>query len=241
VNMAEHSEGRTDGGSGAASSPVFVDNSGGRRRRWRRLGWALGAAGGGYALVVAVSMIGGNSEAPWGVLIPGSGEGSGAARVVPEPAEDDGQLTPGAASGHISGEPRPGASDPAAVARFADEARVPRTSPQPAPGARASAGPDTGSGTGKAPAGGTKGSKGGATTGGSGGATPTPGRPSAEPTGGGAATGSTGAPTEPGTEPSSDPTASSGPSPQGGLLDRIVDQLGGGAATSGGAATAGGA
>jgi hypothetical protein len=224
VNMAEHSEGRPDGGSSTVS-PVFVDNSGGRRRRWRRLGWALGAAGGGYALVVAVSMIGGNSDAPWGVLIPRSGDGSGAARVVPEPADGKGELTPGTATGQGSGQPSPGASDQAAVARFADEARVPRTSPRPAPGARASAGPDTG----KTPA---RGGKGG-TTGGTGGTTPPPGNPPAEPTGG-AATGSTGAPTEPGTEPTPEPTASSGPSPQGGLLDRIVDQLDGGAATAAG-------
>ncbi|MCH6160570.1 hypothetical protein [Streptomyces marispadix] len=216
--MAEHSEGRPDGG-GSTASPVFVDSSGGRRRRWRRLGWALGAAGGGYALVLAVSMIGGNSDAPWGVLIPGSGDGSGAARVVPEPAGDDGKSTPGAATGRSSGEPAPGVSAPAAVTRFVDEARVPRKSPQPAPGARASAGSDPE----RTPA---RGNEGGTTTGGTGGATPTPGNPPAEPTGG-VATGSTGAPTEPGTEPTSEPTASSGPSPQGGLLDRIVDQLAG--------------
>jgi hypothetical protein len=222
--MTRESTGLPDG----SSVPVFVDNSGGRRRIWRRLGWALGAAGGGYALVVAMTVAGGNSDAPWGVLIPSDGGKPGAARVVPEPGDETRKFLPEAEAEAepVEPGPSPSASAPAA-ARFADKARVPRISPETEPGARASAGADTK----KAPV---RGGEGGTTTGGTGGTRPKPGNPSAEPTDG-QATGSTGAPTEPGTEPTAEPTASSGPTPQGGLLDQIIDRFdGGGAATAGG-------
>ncbi len=218
--MDEHSVGRPDGG----TAPVFVDSSGGRRRTWRRLGWAMGAAGGGYALVVALSVIGGNSDAPWGVLIPGGDDKSGAARVVPEQDDDAQRQLPGASPSGTD-EPSPGASAPAG-ASGADGARTPATSSKASPGTRAT----SGAGGTKAPADG-GGSKGGAsgTDGGTGGTGSTPADPPAEPAAGGGtgSTGGGGTPSDPTTEPG-EPTPSESPSSQGGILDQVIDQLGGG-------------
>ncbi|GGO57528.1 hypothetical protein GCM10012287_53630 [Streptomyces daqingensis] len=228
--MAEHSEGQQAGG----AAPVFVDNSGGRRRTWRRLGLAMGMAGGGYALVVAVSVIGGSSDAPWGVLIPGSGDGgSGAVRVVPEREEDAREQAPGASAGTAA--PEASASAPSAPAG-ADRPRT-QGSPdkeQPADGPATAAEGKTSATRGKAASGTSGGSAGsGGTSGGQGGSAPTPDSPPAEAGAGGAAgSADGGTPDEPGDgqggqEPSEPPSG-------GGLLEDILGPvLGGGASATG--------
>ncbi|WP_329598374.1 hypothetical protein OIE43_25825 [Streptomyces pseudovenezuelae] len=60
-------EGRP-GGDGAAEGsdgPVFVDESGRRSRRYRRIGIAVGLACAVYAVVIVVTLLSGNSNAPW--------------------------------------------------------------------------------------------------------------------------------------------------------------------------------
>ncbi|WP_139140747.1 hypothetical protein [Streptomyces abyssalis] len=216
--MAERSEGQPEGG----TAPVFVDNSGGRRRRWRRLGLALGAVGGGYALVVAVTVAGGNSEAPWGVLIPGDGDSPRATRVIPERDDEAQKELPGA-DASPSGEPSPGGSvTPGASG--ADDARVPGSSSESSPAARPSGKKAPAQDASKSGGAGVK--KGG--QGGTSGAKP----PAGSANGGSGSTGSTGStgggtPAEPGPDPSESPE-SPDPSPQGGILDQILDQLGGG-------------
>ncbi|NEY37066.1 hypothetical protein GTU99_33980 [Streptomyces sp. PRKS01-65] len=48
-----------------SDGPVFVDESGRRVRRFRRLGIAVGIACAVYAAVMAATLLSGNSEAPW--------------------------------------------------------------------------------------------------------------------------------------------------------------------------------
>lgn len=65
-------EGRIEGGAPAGDSggessdgPVFVDESGRRSRRFRRIGMAVGLACAVYAVVIVVTLLSGNSNAPW--------------------------------------------------------------------------------------------------------------------------------------------------------------------------------
>ncbi|NBE53033.1 hypothetical protein GUY60_16715, partial [Streptomyces sp. YC537] len=51
--------------------PVFVDESGGRSRRLRRIGWLVGVACAVYAGVLGVTLLSGTSDAPW---MPGLGK-----------------------------------------------------------------------------------------------------------------------------------------------------------------------
>ncbi|MEV8566590.1 hypothetical protein AB0436_13605 [Streptomyces sp. NPDC051322] len=59
-----------DGQAGLPEGPVFVDESGRRSRKYRRVGWALGVCCACYAVMLVVTVVGGNSTAPW-LLIPG--------------------------------------------------------------------------------------------------------------------------------------------------------------------------
>ncbi|WP_157977457.1 hypothetical protein [Streptomyces triticisoli] len=54
-----------------ADRPVFVDESGRRSRRFRRLGMAVGLACAVYAVVIVVTLLSGNAAAPW-VPLPGA-------------------------------------------------------------------------------------------------------------------------------------------------------------------------
>jgi hypothetical protein len=188
-------------------APVFVDNSGARRRTWRRLGMAMGVAGGGYALAVAVSVIGGNSDAPW-VLIPDGGAGkSDSVRVVPRPADDtDGRIPAAKAEAGADGQPSASASASSTneAERTASSAGSP--SPRESAGARTKAAPP--------------GDRGGNDARGSGGGQGNAPSAPAEPTQGGTSSPS------PGGSAGQDPEPTPGPS-ESGLLDGVLDQLGG--------------
>ncbi|MFD9429307.1 hypothetical protein [Streptomyces sp. NPDC060002] len=63
-----------------AGTPVFVDESGRRSRRLRLLGVAVGVACAVYALVIVVTLVSGNSSAPW-LPLPGLGGDTPAGKV----------------------------------------------------------------------------------------------------------------------------------------------------------------
>ncbi|MER5973876.1 hypothetical protein ABT112_29895 [Streptomyces sp. NPDC002055] len=69
--------------------PVFVDSSGRRRRKLRRIGWILGAGCAGYAAVLVYSLLGGNAGAPW-LLIPGADDDKPRDAVVTSPEKGAG-------------------------------------------------------------------------------------------------------------------------------------------------------
>ena len=77
---------------GDEPDPVFVDSSGGRRRLLRKFGWLVGVASLGYAVVLGVSLAGGDAGAP-DVLIPGP-EKKASDKVDPSPSKS-GTSTPG--------------------------------------------------------------------------------------------------------------------------------------------------
>lgn len=62
-----------EGGQSEPGGPVFVDSSGRRGRKLRRLGWLLGSVCACFATVLGVSLAGGHADAPW-LLIPGRDE-----------------------------------------------------------------------------------------------------------------------------------------------------------------------
>ncbi|WP_323180992.1 hypothetical protein [Streptomyces sp. NBC_01142] len=155
-----------------SDGPVFVDESGRRSKKFRRLGWVLAIACACYAVTLVAALVGGNSTAPW---LPGIGQSgekqtdkveiqpapSDPAAVVatpggtpgtPAPTDSTGALLPqpsaGAPSGAAGGlpaEPGPAASGSASAKPPADGGK-PDPGPPPAstaPGGGGSApGPD---------------------------------------------------------------------------------------------------
>lgn len=186
----------------------------------------MGVAGGGYALVLAASVIGGHSDAPW-VLIPGKGDDrSGSVRVVPQPDDDADKGIPGAdADAGPNEQASPGTSPSATGADGARSWAGPGDAP---PSAGESSRPDaketplggSGSGAGKG-AGGSKGKPN---------VPPPPATSPGPSTGGGGST-----PPENPSEPAPEPTPSTGTDNGGGLLGGILDQLGGGSPAAGAA------
>lgn len=134
----------------AADRPVFVDESGRRSRRFRRIGMAIALACGIYAVVIVATLLSGNSNAPW-LPVPGQQENPPAGQVdsPPLPAESAPASHPGATA--PSGTPTAGgttvpSSGPSA---FRPEATAgtgrPGTSAEPTPKAtRTAPAPDTG-------------------------------------------------------------------------------------------------
>jgi len=184
----------------------------------------MGVAGGGYALVLAASVIGGHSDAPW-VLIPGKGDDrSGSVRVVPQPSDDSDTGIPAADAEAGPGEQASPGTSPSATG--ADGARSWAGSGDASPSAGKSSGPNTK----ETPLGDSGAGKG---AGGSKGKPNVPPAPATSPdpaTGGGGST-----PTENPSEPAPEPTPSTGTDNGGGLLGGILDQLGGGSPAAGAA------
>ncbi|MEU0071353.1 hypothetical protein ABZ027_17670 [Streptomyces sp. NPDC006332] len=63
-----------------SDGPVFVDESGRRSRLYRRIGIAVGFACAVYAVVIVVTLLSGNSNAPW-LPVPGQDERKPAGKV----------------------------------------------------------------------------------------------------------------------------------------------------------------
>ncbi len=63
--MIRAAKGGPAGGAESSDGPVFVDESGRRSRRFRRLGMAVGIACAVYAVVIVATLLSGNSNAPW--------------------------------------------------------------------------------------------------------------------------------------------------------------------------------
>lgn len=77
-----------DSGSEGSDGPVFVDESGRRSRRFRRIGMAVGLACAVYAVVIVVTLLSGNSNAPWlPVTGPKDDAPAGKVDTSPVPAE----------------------------------------------------------------------------------------------------------------------------------------------------------
>ncbi|WP_229864674.1 hypothetical protein [Streptomyces djakartensis] len=140
----------------AADRPVFVDESGRRSRRFRRIGMAVALACGVYAVVIVATLLSGNSNAPW-LPVPGQKEDQPAGQVdtppQPEqsaPSAGTGATTPGSTpTTDEVGAPSPGVSAgrPAAPAAPADAADPGRrgTTAKPSPTTtRTSPAPGTG-------------------------------------------------------------------------------------------------
>ncbi|MFI6933465.1 hypothetical protein [Streptomyces sp. NPDC050287] len=114
-----------DGGQEGSDGPVFVDESGRRSRRFRRMGIAVGLACGVYAVVIVVTLLSGNSNAPW-LPVPGQQQDKPADKVDSPPlpaasALPSGTggvpLAPGRTAGRGSATaPTPGVTAPGATA-----------------------------------------------------------------------------------------------------------------------------
>ncbi|MFF4898270.1 hypothetical protein [Streptomyces sp. NPDC001068] len=97
---------RPTGAPEVSDAPVFVDESGRRSRRFRRIGTAVGLACAVYAVVIVVTLLSGSSDAPW-LPVPGQNHDRPAGRVdgPPRPARssdssgDDGPVAGPAVSG----------------------------------------------------------------------------------------------------------------------------------------------
>jgi hypothetical protein len=110
------------GGPAMAARPVFVDPSGRRQRRVRRLGWLLVIPAAGYAALLLSAAIGGPSVHSPYLPLPAAGEhGAGSATARPS-APDTAGRTPAA----------PGSVSPTARATAGG---VPAAGPAPRPSA----------------------------------------------------------------------------------------------------------
>jgi hypothetical protein len=114
VQQAKDAPGVQDGSDG----PVFVDESGRRSRRFRRLGILVGIACAVYAVVIVATLLSGNSNAPW-LPVPGQQDDTPAGKV--EASASDGTApapgvspTPGASASATdpgtSADPKPSTS-----------------------------------------------------------------------------------------------------------------------------------
>ncbi|MFJ3227206.1 hypothetical protein ACIPJS_28220 [Streptomyces sp. NPDC086783] len=85
------------GGADGSDGPVFVDESGRRGRTFRRLGVLVGLACAVYAVVIGVTLLSGNSNAPW-LPVPARQDDPPAGRVDTPPRPVDDADPPGAGS-----------------------------------------------------------------------------------------------------------------------------------------------
>ncbi|MFE3856019.1 hypothetical protein ACFXPN_33405 [Streptomyces griseorubiginosus] len=77
-----------DSGSEGSDGPVFVDESGRRSRRFRRIGMAVGLACAVYAVVIVVTLLSGNSNAPW-LPVTGPKDDAPAGKVDTSPVPEE--------------------------------------------------------------------------------------------------------------------------------------------------------
>lgn len=94
-------------GGESSDGPVFVDESGRRSRRFRRIGMAVGLACAVYAVVIVATLLSGNSDAPWLPVEGPKKQPAGQVDTPPLPAESAPQPT---ATGSVSPGTSPTAS-----------------------------------------------------------------------------------------------------------------------------------
>ncbi|MFJ8544547.1 hypothetical protein ACIRFH_21440 [Streptomyces sp. NPDC093586] len=142
--------------SDGSDGPVFVDESGRRSRRFRRIGIAVGGACAVYAVVIVATLLSGNSNAPW-LPVPGQEQGKPAGQVDTTPLPSQPALP--SASGSAAPRTSPSAGAGVTTAPGADAprpgtsatAKQPGGSADPAPSSTATeAGPKPGGGGGTA-------------------------------------------------------------------------------------------
>ncbi|GGJ18393.1 hypothetical protein [Streptomyces brasiliensis] len=100
--------GSPHGGQDGSDGPVFVDESGRRSRRFRRLGMAVGTACAVYAVVIVATLLSGSSDAPW-LPVPGQNGDKPASQVDSPPLPAQSATPSGSAS--ASPGPTPTTSD----------------------------------------------------------------------------------------------------------------------------------
>ncbi|MEU6541705.1 hypothetical protein [Streptomyces sp. NPDC046859] len=135
LRAAKDAPGTPEGSDG----PVFVDETGRRSRRFRRLGMAVALACAVYAVVIVATLLSGNSDAPW-VPVEGPREKpAGQVDTSPLPAEsvtapsETSDVSPGASPSASAGESLlPGTGGTASGASA--DAQDPAGSGQPKPG-----------------------------------------------------------------------------------------------------------
>ncbi|MCX4575301.1 hypothetical protein OHB41_19335 [Streptomyces sp. NBC_01571] len=86
----------------SSDGPVFVDESGRRSRRFRRLGILVGVACAVYAVVIVATLLSGNSNAPW-LPVPGQEDDPPAGQVHTSPLPTDSVKPSDAGSGVTPG------------------------------------------------------------------------------------------------------------------------------------------
>ncbi|MER5212925.1 hypothetical protein ABT063_20690 [Streptomyces sp. NPDC002838] len=138
------------GGQDGSDGPVFVDESGRRSRRFRRIGMVVGLACAVYAVVIVATLLSGNSNAPW-LPVPGQEEAQPAGKVETSPQPEE--SAPPSATGGVPPGPTPTAGEGTALIPDADATAPgtttspdrPGTSPDPkASPTRTAPGPGTG-------------------------------------------------------------------------------------------------
>ncbi|MFF5967393.1 hypothetical protein ACFY64_27435 [Streptomyces collinus] len=117
------------GAEAAADRPVFVDESGRRSRRYRRIGMAVALVCGAYAVVIVATLMSGNSNAPW----------------LPVPTKDDNPPAGQVDTPSLPAESAP-TTDTGATAPGSTPATGQATAPAPGPSAAA---PEATAGTGR--------------------------------------------------------------------------------------------
>ncbi|MGW3309008.1 hypothetical protein ACWDG9_20765 [Streptomyces sp. NPDC001073] len=143
------SGGKSGAGAGQEGSdgPVFVDESGRRSRRYRRIGMAIGIACAVYAVVIVVTLLSGSSDAPW-LPVPGQKDDAPAGKVDTSPLPAESGHPSGAGDSVAPGNiptasdgttPSPGASASGSAAASAKPGAKASTSASPRPSTSRSA------------------------------------------------------------------------------------------------------
>ncbi|MEU2784090.1 hypothetical protein ABZ629_20075, partial [Streptomyces sp. NPDC007110] len=120
-----------------SDGPVFVDETGRRSRRFRRLGMAVALACAVYAVVIVATLLSGNSDAPWLPVEGPADKPAGQVDTSPMPADsvtpsETSDVSPGASPSASAGEsvlPGTGGTAPGASTGTED----PATSGEPKP------------------------------------------------------------------------------------------------------------
>ncbi|MEV8315223.1 hypothetical protein AB0Q95_13715 [Streptomyces sp. NPDC059900] len=99
-----------DSAQDAPDGPVFVDESGRRSRRYRRIGVLVGIACAVYAVIIVGTLLSGNSSAPWLPIDPKDDKPASKVDTPNRPADP---LDPSASPGTT---PSPGASESGSTA-----------------------------------------------------------------------------------------------------------------------------